>query len=128
MTHEQEYPAQHLHDNNIYDDYENEEDDDADYYDNTEMSFSIVSFGEPDVNEIAQQIVSSVFNIAWDNNIQDNGYAEYDFLDSYEDVFMPDIVESFEEPDVDDVAWQVALIAINDYLDEITHDEDPASA
>ncbi|KAG0282715.1 hypothetical protein BGZ96_000188 [Linnemannia gamsii] len=120
MEHEQELPAHPLQDSNISGDYYNNVNDDyEDYLGDMDMSSSILSFGEPDLNGIAQHIISSVFNNAWDTNIQDNGY---------EDVFMPDNVESFEEPDVDDVAWQVALIAINDALDGVIHDEDGQEA
>jgi hypothetical protein len=132
MAHAQEHPTQFLHDNNIYD-YANEDDDYVDlpnYFDDIDMSSPIVSFGDPNLNEIAQQISLVVFNLTLDNNIQDDNGVEFedDFVDNDEDLFMPNIVESFEEPDNNDVAWQVALIVINDVLDEIIHDHDGQEA
>ncbi|KAG0293069.1 hypothetical protein BGZ97_005422 [Linnemannia gamsii] len=132
MAHAQEHPTQFLHDNNIYD-YANEDDDYDDlpnYFDDIDMSSPIVSFGDPNLDEIAQQISLVVFNLTLDNNIQDDNGVEFedDFVDNDEDLFMPNIVESFEEPDNNDVAWQVALIVINDVLDEIIHDHDGQEA
>ncbi|KAG9071114.1 hypothetical protein KI688_008657 [Linnemannia hyalina] len=119
MAQEQEYPTQ-LFNNNFYSAY-NPDNDDAD------MSSSTISFGEPDLDEISIQIALTASHLnnghlALDSDIQDDGHDDYDFVHDYEDVYMPDIVESFDEPDQDGVAWQVDLLAMNGAPNEIISD------
>ncbi|KAK3831372.1 MAG: hypothetical protein JOS17DRAFT_790794 [Linnemannia elongata] len=121
MAQEQEYPTPSFN-NNVYGAYSH--DNDHGYGDNVDadMPSSIVSFGEPDLGEIAFQTVVMIFYHALDIDIQNDGHDDYDFVHDYEDVYMPDIVESFDEPDQDDVAWQVDHLAMNGAPNEIISD------
>ncbi|KAF8933201.1 hypothetical protein BGZ47_010991 [Haplosporangium gracile] len=113
MAHEKEYPAP-LSDNNEGDGY--------DHYDDINMSSSSMSFGEPDLDEIALQDALMVLHLAADNVTQADSHDEYNFVDDFEDLYMPDIVESFDGPDQDDATWQIALVAMNGAPDEIRDD------
>lgn len=120
MVQEQEYPTQPFN-NNVYGAYNHDNDGYGDN-DDADMSSSIMSFGEPDLDEIAFQNALMVLHLTLDIDIQDDGHDDYDFVHDYEDVYMPDIVESFDEPHQDDVAWQVDLLAMNGAPNEIIHD------
>jgi hypothetical protein len=114
MTHQQEDQAPL--NNNAYGTYDSENDDYDNHNDHNDMdmSSSTVSFGEPNQNEIALQIaVLLAIHLAMDSDIQDDGDDDYDFVDDYEDLFMPNVVESFDEPDLDEVAWQTALLLLS---------------
>ncbi|KAF9537552.1 hypothetical protein EC957_007978 [Mortierella hygrophila] len=111
MAQKREYPTQ-LFNNNVYSAY-NPDNDDAD------MSSSIMSFGEPHLDEISLQIALTASHLALDSDIQDDDHDDYDFVHDYEDVYMPDIVESFDAPNQDGVAWQVDLLAMNGAPNEI---------
>ena len=78
-----------------------------------------MSFDEPDLDEIALQFALMDFILAFDIEVQDDGHDDYEFVHGYEDVYMPDIAESFEEPGQDDVALQVDLLAMNGASNEI---------
>ncbi|KAF9338083.1 hypothetical protein BGZ91_009059 [Linnemannia elongata] len=102
--------------NNAYGAYNHDNDDGLGDNDDADMSSSIMSFDEPDLEDIALQIALMVFHFVidlviqgdgHDDHIQDDGHDDYDFVHDNEDVYMPDIVESFDEPDQDDVVWQV---------------------
>lgn len=128
MEYEQEQKAQLLQDSNTSGDhYNNENGGYYDYLGDMDMSSSIASFGEPDLNEIAQQTAFSVFNLALNNSVQDDDDVEYDFFGGYEDVFMPVLLNPSTGPKWMK-SWQVALNTINDALDEITHDDDGQEA
>ncbi|KAG0285980.1 hypothetical protein BGZ96_009861 [Linnemannia gamsii] len=103
---EYQLPVQLLQDSSISGAYNNnnENGDYDDYLDDMGMSSSIMSFEEPNLNEIAQQNAILVFNLTQDNNTQVDDNIEYDFFEGYEDVFMPDTVESFDGPNMGDVA------------------------
>ncbi|KAF9144312.1 hypothetical protein BG015_000143 [Linnemannia schmuckeri] len=122
MAHEHEHQNP-FSDNNVYGAYENDDDDYGNYdngydnYDDTDMSSSIMSFGEPDLDEIALQITLVVFHPAMDNDT-------YDFINDFDDLYMSDVVEAFDEPGLDDVAWQVALAVGNDAPNKIIREDD----
>lgn len=98
---------------NIHGDYNYNNDDGYGDNDNADMSSSIISFGKPDVDEIALETALMASGPPLDIDIQDGAYDDYDFVNDYEDVYMPDIVESFDEPDQNDVAWQIDLLAMD---------------
>lgn len=108
MSHQQDTQVQ-LFSNNAFDAYNNEdgEDDDHDDYSDVSMSSSIVSFGEPNLDDIALQIALLATHLTMDNGNQDDGDHDYDFVDNHEELFMTDDFESFDEPDLDEVARQV---------------------
>ncbi|KAF9125039.1 hypothetical protein BGX30_000638 [Mortierella sp. GBA39] len=99
MAHEQEHTAPP---------FDNNEDDDIYECDDAAMSSSIISFGEPDLDEIALQITHLAINLVIDNSDED----DYEYV-NYVDLYMPDTVDEYDEPDLDEVAWQVALLAMN---------------
>ncbi|KAF9286780.1 hypothetical protein BGZ88_008885 [Linnemannia elongata] len=121
MAHEQEYQSPSINDN-VHGAYSHDNDDGYGDYDDTYMSSSIMSFGEPDLDEIALQTGFMVSHFELDIDIQDDGHDDYDFVHDYEDVYMLDIVESFDEPDQDDVAWQVGHLVMNGAPSEIIRD------
>ncbi|OAQ26501.1 hypothetical protein K457DRAFT_1822094 [Linnemannia elongata AG-77] len=100
MAHEQEHAVPP---------FDNNEDDDFDEYDDMDMSSSIISFGEPDLDEIALQIALLAITLVINNGDEDDDYEYVDYVDLY----MPDIVEEYDEPDLNEVAWHVALLSIN---------------
>ncbi|KAG0044776.1 hypothetical protein BGZ89_005927 [Linnemannia elongata] len=108
--------------NNVYGPYSHDNGDGYGDNDEADMSSSIISFGKPDVDEIALQTALMASSPALDIDIQDDAHDDYDFVDDNENVYMPDIVESFDEPDQDDVAWQVGLLAMNGASNEIILD------
>ncbi|KAF9334556.1 hypothetical protein BGZ91_010816 [Linnemannia elongata] len=121
MAQEQEYQSPSFN-NNVHGAYSHDNDDGYGDNDDTDMSSSIMSFGEPDLDEIALQIASVVSHLELDIDIQDDGHDDYDFVHYYEDVYMSDIVESFDEPDQNDVAGQVGLLTMNGTPSEIIRD------
>ncbi|KAK5828920.1 hypothetical protein F5H01DRAFT_315835 [Linnemannia elongata] len=108
---------------NAYGTYNHDNDDGYGDNDDEDMSSSIMSFDEPDLDDIALQIALMAFHFVLDLDIQDDGHEDYDFVHDYEDVYMPDIVESFDEPDQDDVVSQVDLLTMNDAPNEIIRDD-----
>lgn len=101
MEHEQEQPIQLLHDNEVFgaNDHDNEDDGFEDP-ENVDMSASIVSFGMPDLDEIALQIQIALltFNIALDN---DDDHDDYVFVGGYYD----DLIEDHHESSLGGLAW-----------------------
>ncbi|KAG0282716.1 hypothetical protein BGZ96_000189 [Linnemannia gamsii] len=77
------------------------------------MSSPIVSFGEPNPEDIALQTALLATHLAIDNSNQDGGDDYYDIIDDHEELFMPDVFESFDEPDLDEAACQVALLILS---------------
>ncbi|KAG0285979.1 hypothetical protein BGZ96_009860 [Linnemannia gamsii] len=105
---EQEQPIQLLHDNVLGADDHDNEDDGFEDPENMDMSASIVSFGMPDLDEIARQfqIAFLTINIALDN---DDDQDDYVFVGGYYD----DLIEEHHESSLDGLAWQVVLMVIN---------------
>ncbi|KAG0278487.1 hypothetical protein BGZ96_002363 [Linnemannia gamsii] len=107
MSHQKEDQAP-VFNSNVYGAYNNDDDD-------MNMSSSIVSFGDPNLDEIALQMVFLAIHLVMDNGVQDDSDDDYDFVDDHEELFMPDVFESFDEPDLDEIAWQVIpLVLSND--------------
>ncbi|KAG0278489.1 hypothetical protein BGZ96_002365 [Linnemannia gamsii] len=101
-----------LFSNNAYGAYNNENGEDDDYND-VGMPSSIVSFSEPNPEDIALQIAILTTHLAMDNGNQDDGGDDNAFDDDHVELFMPDVFESFDEPDLDEVAWQVTLLTLS---------------
>lgn len=111
MSHQQEDQAPPFN-SNAYGAYDNENDGHDDH-DDMYMSSSIVSFGEPNLDEISLQMALLAIHLAMDNGVQDEDDDDYDFVDDHEELFMPDIFESFDEPVLEEVAWQVILLILS---------------
>lgn len=78
-----------------------------------DLSSSIMSFGEPDLDELALQIALLAFNFVLDDGDGD----DYEYVD-YVDLYMPDTVVEYDEPGLDEVAWNVVLLAMNSDHDQ----------
>ncbi|KAF8933715.1 hypothetical protein BGZ47_010747 [Haplosporangium gracile] len=75
------------------------------------MSSSIMSSGEPDLDEIALQIALLAMNLALENDVQTED-DDYDYV-GYEDLHIPYTVEEYDEPDLDEIARQIALLVMH---------------
>ncbi|KAG9066855.1 hypothetical protein KI688_012767 [Linnemannia hyalina] len=103
MAQPQEYSTPSLN-SNVYGVYSQNNNDGYGDNDDADMSSSIMSFDQPNLNEIALQTALMASDPALDIDMQDDAHDDYDFVHDYENLYMPDIVESFDEPDQDDVA------------------------
>ncbi|KAH7059799.1 hypothetical protein BKA57DRAFT_498815 [Linnemannia elongata] len=91
MAHEQEQPAPP---------FDNNKDDDLDEHGSMDMLSFIMSFGGLDLDETALQIALLAIIFVMDNGNDD----DYEYVD-YMDLYIPDTVEDYDEPELDEVAW-----------------------